>query len=298
MIICPNCNHANPDGAKNCEACYTDLPVTIACPNCGAAVQPEATFCGQCGFNLQIGSNPSVTGAIPETQVSSVASSPAQTPDPAIPVVLPTIHSIPNIQEEATAGTPALEIETSEKNLTPPVGEVSMYSTQPDGEIPVITAPISPPIATPTPSVPPIPSVVPTPLAVPTPPAVLVAPPIAQTGSGATQLQSLSASLFHIQTNTKIEIPHNLAVIHIGKPNNQVPPDVDVSGFPNSEIVSRIHADIRVDGDGYYIEDLGSSNGTYVNHVPLLQGNRHLLRPGDRIALGKGDKVTFIFQLG
>lgn len=112
-----------------------------------------------------------------------------------------------------------------------------------------------------------------------------------------TQLQQQTARLLHTQTNTTIELPQNLSVIHIGKPNEQIPPDIDVSGFPNSEIVSRIHADIRLEGDSYYIEDVGSSNGTYVNHNPLLPGNRHLLRPGDRIALGKGDKVTFLFQL-
>lgn len=86
-------------------------------------------------------------------------------------------------------------------------------------------------------------------------------------------------------------------MIHIGKPNERIPPDVDVSGFPNSEIVSRIHADIRVEGDSFYIEDVGSSNGTYVNNLPLPLGNRHRLRPGDRIALGKGDRVSFLFQL-
>ena len=86
-------------------------------------------------------------------------------------------------------------------------------------------------------------------------------------------------------------------MIHIGKPNDRIPPDIDVSGFSNSEIVSRIHADIRVEGDSHYIEDVGSSNGTYINNSPLLPGNRHRLRPGDRISLGKGDLVTFLFQL-
>jgi pSer/pThr/pTyr-binding forkhead associated (FHA) protein len=115
--------------------------------------------------------------------------------------------------------------------------------------------------------------------------------------SSKTQLQQQTARLVHVQTNTLIELPQNLSVIHIGKSNDRVPPDVDVSGFPNSEIVSRIHADIRVEGDAYYIEDVGSSNGTYINNMLLAIGNRHRLRPGDRIALGKGDLVTFLFQL-
>ncbi len=116
-------------------------------------------------------------------------------------------------------------------------------------------------------------------------------------GGAKTQLQQMIAKLLQVQTNTLIELPQHLSVIHLGKPNDQIPPDIDVSGFPNSDIVSRVHADIRVEGDGYYIEDVGSSNGTYVNNFPLPKGNRHRLRPGDRIALGKGDKVTFIFQV-
>jgi hypothetical protein len=113
----------------------------------------------------------------------------------------------------------------------------------------------------------------------------------------ATQIQLPSVSLLHVQTNIPLEVPNNLEVIHIGKPNDVVPPDIDISGFPNSEVVSRVHADLRVEEGLFYLEDTGSSNGTYVNHVPLPAGNRHRLRPGDRIAFGKGDKVTFIFQM-
>ena len=122
-------------------------------------------------------------------------------------------------------------------------------------------------------------------------PAIPSSPPI-----NATQLQTLTVRLRQVQTGTVIEIPRQLSVVRIGKPNNQTPPDIDVAGFPNSEVVSRVHANLRVEGDAYYLEDVGSSNGTYVNGLPLPVGNRHRLRPGDRIALGKGDKVSFIFE--
>lgn len=112
-----------------------------------------------------------------------------------------------------------------------------------------------------------------------------------------TQLQSARGILLHVQTNTSIELPYELSIIHIGKENDQIPPDIDVSGFPNSQFVSRIHADILVENDGFYIEDKGSANGTFINHIPLPKGNRHLLKLGDRIALGKEDKVSFIFQV-
>jgi pSer/pThr/pTyr-binding forkhead associated (FHA) protein len=113
----------------------------------------------------------------------------------------------------------------------------------------------------------------------------------------ATQLQVQTPHFFHVQTETVLPFPQGLSVIHIGKPNDRIPPDLDVSGFANSDVVSRVHADIRVEGDAYYLEDVGSANGTYINHTPLPPGNRHRLRAGDRISLGKGDLVTFLFQL-
>lgn len=104
------------------------------------------------------------------------------------------------------------------------------------------------------------------------------------------------AYLIHVQTNAKIELPRDVPVLHVGKPNNLIPPDIDVSSYPDSDIVSRVHGDFRIEGDDYFFEDTGSSNGTYINNVPLPPGNRHRLRNGDRISLGKGDKVTFLFH--
>lgn len=103
--------------------------------------------------------------------------------------------------------------------------------------------------------------------------------------------------LKHIQTNTVIELPPNLSVIHLGKTNDRISPDIDLCGFPNSDIISRVHADILVQSDAYYIEDVGSSNGTYINNRQLYKGDRHHLRVGDRIDLGKKNLVTFLFQL-
>jgi hypothetical protein len=69
-----------------------------------------------------------------------------------------------------------------------------------------------------------------------------------------TQLQQLTANLIHIHTNTQIELPRHLTVVHIGKPNDRIPPDIDVSGFANSDIVSRIHADIRLEGESIILK--------------------------------------------
>jgi hypothetical protein len=271
MIVCPNCKHDNPEGATNCEACYTALPATKACPTCGASIQLEATFCGQCGHNLK----------------PVDLNSPILLPPPATP----EIESVPEIA---------------------PVGLPPTVLTSPEAEIAALVAPETPEIAIPTAD----PTLVALPLveevsipvrAVAIPSVSLPVEPVAAEIAPEpavetvvipvnTQLQTSARQLLHLQTNTVIEIPLHLEVVHLGKPNDRIAPDIDVSGFPCAEVVSRIHANIRVEGENYYIEDLGSANGTYINHNVLAKGNRHLLRGGDRIGLGKGDLVTFIFQ--
>ncbi len=103
--------------------------------------------------------------------------------------------------------------------------------------------------------------------------------------------------LFHVQSNTYIDLPFNLPIIHIGKPNDRIPPNIDVSHLPNSDVVSRVHANIRVEGGNYFLEDAGSANGTYLNHTLLAPLTRYSLKVGDRIDFGKDNKVTFLFQL-
>lgn len=109
-------------------------------------------------------------------------------------------------------------------------------------------------------------------------------------------ITELSLELLHVQTNTAFELPPNLTVIRIGKPNEQNLPNIDVSSLPNAAVVSRIHAQILVDGSNYLIEDLGSSNGTFLNDIKLETGITYQLNLGDRIDLGQGHHVTFILK--
>jgi hypothetical protein len=111
------------------------------------------------------------------------------------------------------------------------------------------------------------------------------------------QVQTRTAALLHAQSNSLIELSGYQKVVHIGKPNDRVPPDINVSVFPSSEVVSRVHADIHLEGGNCLVEDVGSANGTYLNNVQLTPGTRHSLHHGDRICLGKGDLVTFVFQM-
>ncbi|MEH2162567.1 MAG: FHA domain-containing protein [Nostoc sp.] len=298
MIVCPNCNHPNPDGAVQCEACYTPLPATTNCPSCGATVQADAAFCGQCGYNLHSAGVPHVHTAVATTVTpnSPVEVPPLLPPDPLLELLQPDALGMSGSTNShpPTSSLPATEVAVPPEpapafEAQPVVSEQSIptpppLSPPPASEVPVVSGqsiPTPPPLSPPPASE----------AEVPPPEAPAPIPTVART-----QLQQVIARLIHVQTDRLIELPQNLSVIHIGKPNDRIPPDIDVSGFPNSEVVSRIHSDIRVEGDAHYVEDVGSSNGTYINNLPLLPGNRHRLRPGDRISLGKGDLMTFLFQ--
>jgi len=121
-----------------------------------------------------------------------------------------------------------------------------------------------------------------------------VAPTVTDASSN---LQQATPYLLHIQTGEPISLPENQATITLGKPNHTSPPDVDLSELSDSEIISRQHAKLHIEAETYYIEDLGSSNGTYINRDCVPKGQRHEISVGDVIALGKEDKVTFIFKL-
>ncbi|MEP6946775.1 MAG: FHA domain-containing protein [Acidobacteriota bacterium] len=70
--------------------------------------------------------------------------------------------------------------------------------------------------------------------------------------------------------------------------DNGIFPDVDLDVFDQEAKVSRRHARIKLQDGKYLIEDIGSTNGTYVNRGRrLLPGNVHLLKDGDEVIVGK-----------
>jgi hypothetical protein len=77
---------------------------------------------------------------------------------------------------------------------------------------------------------------------------------------------------------------------HIGRwdADGGIFPDVDLDSDDPEAKVSRRHARITRRGEQYYIEDLGSTNGTFVNRGRrLLPGDRQPLRDGDEVIVGK-----------
>lgn len=79
-------------------------------------------------------------------------------------------------------------------------------------------------------------------------------------------------------------------------PQSNIFPDIDLSRFDPRTKVSRRHARIWREGDIYFVEDLGSSNGTIINErLRLVPRQPRVLEHGDKLRLGE---TTLHFILG
>jgi pSer/pThr/pTyr-binding forkhead associated (FHA) protein len=70
--------------------------------------------------------------------------------------------------------------------------------------------------------------------------------------------------------------------------DNGIFPDVDLDTHDPEAKVSRRHARIIQENGRYLLEDLGSTNGTFINRGRrLIPGNRQPLNDGDEVIVGK-----------
>ena len=56
-----------------------------------------------------------------------------------------------------------------------------------------------------------------------------------------------------------------------------------------NKAISRVHCKVAYQSGNYYIIDLGSANGTYVNSKRLQPQSPELIRNGDRVRLANDD---------
>lgn len=105
------------------------------------------------------------------------------------------------------------------------------------------------------------------------------------------------AYLYHWQSKSKLHLNGEQSVFKLGKRSKKSTPDINLGHLSHSEVISRHHANIFRKDNRFYIEDVGSANGTYLNNQRISCGDKHPLQAGDKISLGRGNLVTLIFEL-
>jgi molybdenum cofactor synthesis domain-containing protein len=115
-------------------------------------------------------------------------------------------------------------------------------------------------------------------------------------GEGVTTLLGLKLRI--PDSGHDVEVPLTREEISIGRldPASGSFPDVDLSDYGGVEKgVSRRHAKIIRREGGFFIEDLGSFNGTFLNHKKLTPYRLEGLKGGDELQLGKlALRVSFV----
>lgn len=89
-----------------------------------------------------------------------------------------------------------------------------------------------------------------------------------------------------------VENPFNIGRRSLSR---QIFPHLDLTYNDPTAYVSRQHARIVSDAGGYFVEDLGSANGSFLNDRRLPAGVPTRLRNGDKVRIGK---VLLNFILG
>ena len=272
-MICPQCGSQQPDGAAFCDQCGAALgglasgqpPVPspgaavppqpsmagpTVCPSCGVPVIPGEAFCNNCG-----------------TPLSAVTPGVGTSPPSPVPVPPPPVSAPP----PPVPGASAQVCPRCGAPVEPGSAFCDMCGAPLTASAPSIT-PGSP--------FPPPPPVHPA----PPPPPPYTYPPVYPTAG------AVSGRLIVQGTNAVLPFPPGKSEILLGRedPVSNVFPDIDLTPHGGDEGgVSRRHARIFAQGNQLFIEDLNSTNYTYVNQQKLTPGQPHPLKDGDEIRLGK-----------
>lgn len=261
MKVCPQCGTQMEDDAVFCDNCGTKLPeagVTpspasspvagdLTCPQCGASIVPGEAYCENCG--------------------AALASAPVE---PVAPVAQPAAV-YPSAGPPAAPPPPVAAITTCPQcgaNVNP--GDVFCDNC---GAALGAAPAAQPPAAYP-----------------PAGPAVAPSPPVQPGHQPPVQPVTVQPYLVVQASGARLAFPPGKAEILIGRedPVSNVFPEIDLSPHGGDDAgISRRHAKITIQGNQCFIEDMNSTNYTFVNKQKLAPGVRHPLNDGDEVRLGR-----------
>ncbi|NTW01910.1 MAG: FHA domain-containing protein [Oscillochloris sp.] len=237
------------------------------CPQCGVDNPAAARFCDQCGAHL-----------IP---VPTAPTTPA--PIPAQPNTGATIAAGPSVCPQC--GTAVIPGEAfcdtcGASLLSGPTAPATAAPSLPYGGVPPQPSYPSPqPVAAPRPPISPPPAVMPPPV-VPPPPAI--APP----AQGRPSLAGIS--LVIQPSGAALTLPASgQAIIGRSDPVSNVFPEVDLTDHGALERgVGRRHARIFLQAGQVLVEDLNSTNGSFLNTTRIAPGQPQMVHANDELRLG------------
>jgi hypothetical protein len=95
---------------------------------------------------------------------------------------------------------------------------------------------------------------------------------------------------FYLPTRSEPLIVTGAKTITIGRrdPKRNINPRIDLTEDDGAKLgVSRLHAELNLVNEDYYLKDMGSSNGTWVNKTKLEPYQPHIVKTGDEIRIGQ-----------
>jgi len=315
MIKCPFCHFDNEDGALFCEQCKSDLSGVPASGSVPVAepVAPAVPFV------------PEPAAPPPLPWGSDFGAAPAATPvDPfsmpvagavAVPVApVPDYGATPPAAPQPPMAAPVEAMPVMATPVDPwaaPASAAQPWATPVSAEPWATPAPAAAPapVVTPEPAAPSVPvaaaaaavaaAVVAEPAPTPPPPPPAPPKPEPPPTSAPAAAAPAEADVFRIPEGKepkllvlrgqrpKVEYPIYNGLNFIGRADEK-PVDIDLEDQepPDRIWCSRQHALITYEDGVLQLEDLNSSNGTYLNRNRVYPGQKQMLKPNDVIQIG------------
>jgi hypothetical protein len=238
----------------------------LTCPACGADVQPDEAFCADCGASLAAAPLP--PEPVAEVEVEPEPAIEEGPPEPEAEAVPPEVVPEAVVEEappepvvQAAPPAPAPPAPLTCPACGAEVEEDDAFCSSCGAVLGGAPAPV--PVVEEAPAL---------------PPSAPAGPRLIVSASGAEIPLSASGEML------------------IGRedPVSGIYPDIDMTPHGGEDGgISRKHARLIMEGGNYFIEDLDSTNFTFVNKQKLAPKTRHQLNDGDEVRCGR---VAMVFQ--
>ena len=250
MIKCPYCHFENEDGALFCEQCKSDLaglPIPEPAAHAAPAVVPEVVHSGE-AYHVLPESIPAFPAAEPLVAEAVIEAVPVEAVTAGLGNVVEAIPIAPEVVH-------APEVPAADG---PQVQQPATVEPQPSVEAPDATATAPSPV-----------------------------PAAAAPTAGSLPPGSQPRLLVLRGQKRNVEYPLFDGLNFIGRADEK-PVDIDLEDQepPDRVWCSRQHACISFVNDQLEIEDLNSSNGTYVNRTKVYPGQKRPLAVNDIVQIG------------